>query len=312
MSKNGKHVENGRQVERRHELLNLLGDLPQCNRENVESRLVDTVENNVYTLEKLTLGLNGIEPVPAYFIKPKGVLGKLPVVLFNHSHGGNYHIGKDELISGAVYLQKVSYAEAFIKEGYAVLCIDAWCFGERRGRTETQIFKEMLWNGKVLFGMMAYDGMRAVDYLHTRDDVDKSRIAAVGLSMGGTMAWWLAALDARIKVCVDMCSLTDFHTLSEMNGFDGHGIYYYIPGLLKYFSTAEINELIAPRPHLSQSGIYDHLVPYAGTVKIDRELRDIYANYGAEDAWQLRTYPCGHMETAEMRAETLAFLRKWL
>lgn len=300
------------QTERRSELINLLGELPQDLGKGVEARLVTTVEYEGYFLEKLILELNGIEPVPAFFVKPKAAKGKLPVVLFNHSHGGNYHVGKDELVDGAGYLQRTSYAEALAKEGYAVLCIDAWCFGERRGRTEAQVFKDMLWNGRVLFGMMVYDSMRAVDYLFTRDDVDSSSIAAIGMSMGGSMSWWLSALDTRIKVCADMCSLTDFHTLAELNGFDHHGIYYYIPGLLKHFSTSGINSLIAPRPHLSQSGKYDPLVPYAGVVKIDREMRKIYGEYEAAEAWKMRTYPCGHIETAEMRHETLAFLRKWL
>lgn len=300
------------QLDSRIELLGLLGELPQCLGDRVEVRLFGTEEFEAFTLERLTLDLNGIEPVPAYLVKPKGAEGRLPVVLYNHSHGGNYQNGKDELIYGAGYLQKRSFAEALTGEGYAALCIDAWCFGERRGRTETQIFKEMLWNGRVLFGMMAYDSMRAVDYLHTREDLDCSRIAALGLSMGGTMAWWLSALDERIKVCVDICSLTDFHTLSELNGYDCHGIYYYIPGLLKYFTTAGINALIAPRPHLSLCGAYDQLVPHAGVAKIDRELKDIYMRHAAESAWQLKTYPCGHFETAEMRYELLAFLKKWL
>ncbi len=306
------HYNADEQMESRRRLIDLLGDLPQCDRNHVAARTICMEDWDTFILEKLTLDLNGMEPVPAYFARPKGAEGKMPVVLFNHSHGGNYQNGKDELLYGASYLKKQSFAEAFTAEGYGVLCIDAWCFGERRGRTETQIFKDMLWNGRVLFGMMAYDSMRAVDYLFTREDVDTDRIATAGLSMGGTMAWWLTALDTRIKVCVDMCSLTDFHTLSELNGFDCHGIYYYVPGLLKHFTTAGINALIAPRPHLSLGGRYDQLVPYAGTVKIDKELRELYTGWGAEEAWQLRTYPCGHIETAEMRWETLAFLKKWL
>jgi hypothetical protein len=151
------------QAEKRQRLLQLLGEIPERTDARVAARLIGTDECEGYTLEKLTLDLNGIEPVPAYFVKPKGAKGRLPVVLYNHSHGGNYQNGKDELVAGAGYLKKPSYAEALAAEGYAVLCIDAWCFGERRGRTESQIFKDMLWNGRVLFGMMAYDGMRAVD-----------------------------------------------------------------------------------------------------------------------------------------------------
>ena len=49
-------------------------------------------------VEQLVLDLNGQEPVPAIFAKPKGATGRLPVVLFNHSHGGRYKVGKMELL----------------------------------------------------------------------------------------------------------------------------------------------------------------------------------------------------------------------
>lgn len=306
------YAETKEQLENRRKFLSLLGDLPQCPRDKVDAYLVETEEFKTFTLEKLTLELNGIEPVPAYFVKPKGAKGKLPVVLFNHSHGDHYENGKDELVYGVEYLKKPNYAEVLAKEGYGVLCIDAWCFGERRGRTESQIFKDMLWNGRVMFGMMVYDSMRAVDYLFSRDDVDSSRIATMGISMGGLMSWWLSALDTRVKVCIDICSLIDFQTLSEQNGFDRHGIYFYVPSLLKHFTTSRINALIAPRPHLSLGGRYDPLVPYLGCLRVNNELCEIYKSCGMERAWEMKSYPCGHMETAQMRQETLAFLRKWL
>jgi hypothetical protein len=53
-----------------------------------------------------------------------------------------------------------------------------------------------------------------------------------------------AALDERIWVCVDLCCLTDFQALIDTRGLDGHNPYYYVPGLLKYFSAAEINALM--------------------------------------------------------------------
>ena len=196
--------------------------------------------------------------------------------------------------------------------GYAVLCVDTWCFGERRGRTESEVFKEMLWKGRVLWGMMVYDSLRAMDYLVSRPDVDSRRIGTLGISMGSTMAWWTAALDTRIKVCVDLCCLTDFESLIEARGLDGHGIYYYVPSLLKHFSTADINALIAPRPHLGLAGNYDRLTPPAGLDRIDRELRRVYEAELAADAWQLKRYEIGHFETAQMRSEITAFLKKWL
>jgi dienelactone hydrolase len=170
----------------------------------------------------------------------------------------------------------------------------------------------MLWNGQVLWGMMVFDSLRAVDYIVSRSDLDATRMGTLGLSMGSTMAWWLAALDPRIMVCVDICCLTDFQALIDTQGLDGHGVYYYIPSLLKHFSTSEINALIAPRPHLSLAGNHDPLTPPAGLERIDQNMKKVYKDLGCPDAWGLKRFDVGHVETAEMRGAALAFLDTWL
>ena len=287
-------------------LYSLLGDLPPIDR-GISAECVKTEEKQSYILEKLSLDLNRYEDVPAYFVKPKSG-NNFPVVLFCHSHGGKYQLGKDELINGNSYMFKPPYAEELTAAGYAALCIDSPIFGERSGRDELDYFKETLWQGKVLWGMMVYDNLRAIDYLHTRDDVDASRIASLGMSMGSTMSFWLAALDERIKVCVDICCMTDFHTLIDVGGLKGHGIYYYVPGLLKHFDSVAINSLIAPRPHLSVNGSFDELTPEAGMDKIDEALKKVYGN----DCWVLKKYPVKHEETAEMRRDVMEFLQRYL
>jgi len=295
----------------RKQLTSLFGDLPDRSRPITVTK-VSKEERPAYVLEKLVLDLNGIERVPAYFARPLGRKGRLPTVLYNHAHGGDYVLGKDELINGRDLLQDPPYAEALARMGYSALCIDTWAFGERRGRTESEIFKEMLWKGQVMWGMMVFDNLRALDYLASREDVDADRIATIGLSMGSTMAWWTAALDERIKVCVDLCCLTDYHALIRSRGLDGHGIYYYVPRLLKSWTTAKINALIAPRAHLSLAGNYDLLTPPAGLDVIDRELTKVYEAGGAPEAWKLVRYDTGHFENAHMRAEIIAFLERWL
>ena len=299
------------QAARRDELYDLLGLLPPRD----YPVFVDTVrleERDGYYLETLRLDLNGLEPVPAYFARPLEADGPVPTVLFNHSHGGDYAGGKEEMVQGKPYLQNPPYAKALTGAGYAALCIDHWNFGERRGRTESELFKELLWHGQVLWGLMVYDSLKAVDYLVTRDDVDADRIATLGLSMGSTMAWWLAALDERVKICVDICCLTDFHALIENRGLDGHGIYYYVPGLLQHFDTSAINELIVPRAHLALAGLYDPLTPPEGLDRIDERLQRAYAEAGVPERWSLLRYHTGHYETAHGRREIMAFLREWL
>ena len=59
--------------------------------------------------------------------------------------------------------------------------------------------------------------------------------------MGATKAWWLAALDERVRLCIDLCCLNDYEELIKARNLRGHGIYYYVPALLKHFQTADIN-----------------------------------------------------------------------
>ncbi|MDZ7316352.1 MAG: dienelactone hydrolase family protein [candidate division KSB1 bacterium] len=292
----------------RRQLYSLLGDLPPRNRP-IKAEVIAVEKRESYHLEKLRLDLNGEEIVPAYFIKPLEAKGALPTVLFNHSHGGKYYLGKDELLLGNSYMASPPYAEELTRLGYAALAIDHWLFGERSGREEIDLFKETLWRGEVLWGKMVYDSLRAIDYLHTRKDVDISRLATLGMSMGSTMAWWVAALDERIKVCIDICCLTDFDALIQHRGLKGHGIYYYVPGLLKHFSTSDINRLIVPRPHLALAGRKDELTPIDGLERIDRDLKEAYALAGKPQAWKLVLSDEGHLETPEFRQEVIEFLK---
>jgi dienelactone hydrolase len=302
-------------MERRAELYSLLGDLPP--REHpVTARLISQEEGETYTIERLLLDLNGLELVPAYLLHPKinrgQTLSRAPVVLYNHSHGGNYSVGKEELLKGATYLFPTPYGLELTRQGYAVFCIDAWGFGERRGRTESAIFKEMLWNGQVMWGMMVYDSIKAIDYLVTRAELDPERIGTLGMSMGSTMAWWLAALDQRIKVCIDICCLSDFQSIITTGAFDSHGVYYFVPKLLKHYTSAQINVLISPRARLSLNGTYDHFTPEAGLDRIEAEVSQVYREAGAPERFAVKRYPVAHLETAEMRADVMEFLNKWL
>jgi hypothetical protein len=297
---------------RRNLLWSLLGDLPP--RDHPVTVLQEEVVNNKpYDLTHVVLDLNGIEHVPAYIVRPKSSYGKqLPVVIYNHAHGGDYEIGKNEFISPRSFIADPPYAQVCAENGWVGVCIDTWNFGERRGPGESHTFKKMLWHGQVLWGMMVYDSIRLVDYLSTLPFVDSNRIAAVGLSMGSTMSWWMAALDERIKACVDICCLTDFDELIKENGLDRHGLYYYVPGLLKHFNTAQINALIAPRAHLSLAGSRDPLTPQAGLKQIDEQLKQAYADAGAAENWKLVIENTGHNETPEMRREIVQWLKHHL
>ncbi len=291
------------QATRRQALWGLLGELPWDHRP-APPRRVNTERHEGYTLERLVLDLNGMEPVPALLLIPDRRAERAPGLLYIHWHGGMYDLGKEQLLTGVA--AQPPYAPDCVSKGIVTLAIDSWCFGERKrvnpGRTgEEDAFKLLLWQGRVLWGMMMFDELRALDYLAGRPEVDRARLGVTGMSMGATKAWWLAALDTRVRLCLDVCCLTDFDELIRTGNLKGHGIYYYVPALLKHFSTAQINELIVPRARLSVNGRNDDLTPSAGVDRVRDYLAPLYAKHGRARDCRIEMFDCAHVELPEMR-----------
>jgi alpha/beta hydrolase family protein len=302
------------QEKRRKELWGLLGELPWEHKPG-PIKVRSTEQHEGYTLERLELDLNGIEPVPALLLIPDIRQTPAPGLLYIHWHGGMYDLGKEQLVKGGSV--QPAYAPVCAEKGLVTLAIDSWCFGERKheanGRTgEEDAFKLMLWRGQVLYGMMMFDEFRALDYLASRPEVDPTRLGALGMSMGATKAWWLAALEPRLRLCLDVCCLTDYEELIRTHGLKEHGIYYYVPSLLKHFETAQINELIVPRPRLSVNGRKDALTPPAGVGKIRDHLLPLYRNYDKEEDCRIELFDCAHEELPEMRKLILEWMDKYL
>ncbi|HET7841797.1 MAG TPA: alpha/beta hydrolase family protein [Terriglobia bacterium] len=298
------------QAARRKELWGLLGDLPWDHPPG-PAKLVKKEKHDGYTLERLILDLNGLEPVPALLLIPDRRAERAPGLLFIHWHAGMYDLGKEQLLTGTKV--QPPYAPICAEKGLVTLAIDSWCFGERKheenGHTgEEDAFKLMLWNGRVLYGMMMFDEFRAMDYLARRPEVDPERIGTMGMSMGATKAWWLAGLDPRVRLCIDICCLTEYQALIATHGLKEHGIYYYVPSLLKHFETATINELSVPRARLSVNGRRDPLTPPEGVERVRDHLMPLYRQYGKAEDCRIELYDCEHEETPAMRALILEWL----
>jgi hypothetical protein len=293
----------------RKKLFSLLGDLPTAYSAK-PPKLLKKEQHDGYTLEYLDFDFNGLERVPGTLLVPDNIKVKAPCMLYCHAHFGTYNIGKDELLNGRSVMP--AYAPVYAQKGILTLAIDSWCFGERKANTEMDAFKKMLWEGRTLFGMMLFDEMKALDYLLSRPEADTSRVGVFGLSMGATKAWWLSALDTRITTCLDLCCMTDFDALMKANNLKGHGIYYYVPSLLKHFETKTINELIVPRPHVSLNGRLDDLTPPKGVEKVRDYLLPLYAKAGKAEDCRIELFDCPHEELPEMRQIILSWLDKYL
>ena len=313
-------------IELRKKLWRLLGELPPLFTPKVTIQKKEQCDG--YTREHLTFQ-NGIgDTVYGYLLVSAGAQGRGPAILYHHYHGGQYAQGKGELFLHAfagMGNENLVTGPELVRAGYVVFCIDAYCFGERRwqgpagkreegGQTESALSKTLLWEGRTLWGMIVRDDQMALSYLATRPEVDPTRIAAMGLSMGSTRTWWLAALDERIKVAVSVSCLTRYQDLIRDGEVNGHGIYYFVPGLLhEKIDMESVIGLIAPRAHLTLTGDRDAGSPASGVRTINGFQEHLYRLYGKDENFRGILYPgVRHEYTPAMWDETLRWLKKQL
>jgi dienelactone hydrolase len=302
-------------------LWQLLGDLP-ARPAKPKIQTISKEDRGSYLLEKFEFDNEAGAQVPGYLLLPKKASGKSPAILYCHWHGGEYEIGKEELFQARHTPE--APGPALAARGYVVLGIDAYCFGERNGRGpggpsekgrdgEMSASKFNLWVGRTLWGMIVRDDLIALDYLASRPEVDAQRIGVMGMSMGATRAWWLMALDERLKTAVPICCLTRYQDLIEQGLLKAHGIYYFVPNFLKHFDTEAVVALIAPRPVLFLDGDQDGTSPVQGIRAIEKAVQPVYRLYNAETAFQSIVYPGqGHIYTPEMWNKTMEWLDKYL
>ncbi|GLQ55802.1 alpha/beta hydrolase family protein [Devosia nitrariae] len=261
--------------------------------------------------EDLSFRLADGSPVRGFLMRPQGH-GPFPGLIYAHAHGGRYDIGASELTEGRQALLDAP-GPALARAGYAALCIDMPTFGERAHVTESAASKAALWYGRTLFGQMLGEQAGAFTWLAARPDVDADRIGVLGMSMGATLAYWLAALDSRPAAIAHLCCYADFATLVQTGAHDGHGHYLTVPGLLAALTTGEIAGLVAPRPQLVCVGSEDSLTPPASVDRAEADTRAAYAASGAPENFVLtREAGVGHRETSAMRAAVLDFLARHL
>mgnify|MGYP001604508594 FL=1 len=314
---------NNRRAALRKTLWRLLGDLPELFTPKVT--IQERLPKDGYNLERFTLDNGAGHTVYGYMLIPPGSRRRRPAILYHHYHGGKYKQGKQEVLTRVFPKLNFATGEALVREGYVVLCIDAYAFGQRRfqgpagkkeeGRkTETSLFKMFLWQGRTLWGMMVRDDLLALNYLLSRREVDADRIAAMGMSMGSTRTWWAAALDERIKVAVSVACLTRYQNLIAHSQVKQHGIYYYVPNMLAEKIDAEsVIGLIAPRPLLTLTGDRDAGSPADGVRIINAYQEHLYKLYKKAENFRGVLYRgVGHEYTPQMWQETLSWLKKHL
>ena len=303
----------------RSTLRQCLGDLPE-RPDPKKVRTISREDKGTFILEHFEFH-NGVDMVvPGMLAIPKNLKGPAPVIVGMHGHSGS----KGEYLPNPD--NELSLGWMLVQKGFVVAAIDGYFNGERIGKgpagskldagaypQEMSLFKLHLWQGRCLWGMMIRDEQCLIDYLETRPEVDPARVGVTGMSMGCTRAWWVSALDERVKAQVGVACFTRYTELIAHGNLRRHGIYYFVPGVFKHFDTEAIFALSAPNPNLQLSGDEDGGAPTDGVLTLEKKLAEVYRMYDKPQNFRSVLYKnTGHEYLPEMRHEMVAWFEKHL
>ncbi|HEU0007124.1 MAG TPA: acetylxylan esterase, partial [Terriglobia bacterium] len=180
-----------------------------------------------------------------------------------------------------------------------------------RNNTEHTILGiQCLLIGDNLARYSVWDGMRALDYLLSRPEVDARRIACTGNSGGGNMTAFLAALDDRIQVAAPSCWINSWRSLLKTIGQqDAEQV--LIPSLQDGLDHGDFIYAFAPKPYLILSAIRDFFA-IKGVRDTYDEARQIYAMLGVEEKLQKAEADAGHDYSKPLRMAAYRWFGGWL
>jgi len=277
----------------RAKVASLLGDFP-AERTALRPATLEVREFPKYRREKIVFETRPGVSVLAYLLTPAGATGKLPAAICIPGHGR----GVDDIVGvdaeGKDRTNKPGYQHDFalqaVERGMAAVAIEPMGFGCRRdnltkgkglGTSACQPSAgAALLLGETMCGWRVWDVMRTIDWIGTRRELDAERVGCMGISGGGTVTLFAAALDTRIRAALVSGYLNTFRdSILSLS----HCIDNYIPGILEWAEMYDVAGLIAPRALFAESGENDRIFPVAAARESFSKVRRVYEALGAAD-----------------------------
>src|SRR5688572_13768039 len=294
----------------RKQLFEMLSLEPLPARGDLKATVTGKVEKDDFVVENIHFqSLPGLY-VTANLYLPKHVDKPLPTVLYLSGHGP---VIKD----GVSYGNKVTYQHHgiwFARHGYACLVVDTLQLGEIQGLHHGTYREGMWWwnaRGYTSAGVEAWNCIRALDYLETRPEVDKTRFAATGRSGGGAYSWWVVGLDDRIKVAAPVAGITDLEDHVVNGAVEGHCDCMFTVNTYRW-DYAQVAALAAPRPLLIVNTDRDRIFPLDGVVRVHSLVRQIYRSYDAETNLGLVISEGPHKDTQDLQVPVFRWFNRHL
>ena len=283
----------------RRQLLEMLGLDPLPERTDLKATITGQVDGGEFVVEKLHFQSRPGLYVTANFYLPKQRQGRLPAILYVCGHGASKK-------NGISYGNKVTYQHHgvwFARHGYACLTIDSLQLGEIEGIHHGTYNHGLWWwnnRGYTPAGVEAWNCVRALDYLQSRQEIDPERLGVTGRSGGGAYSWWIAAIDERIKAAVPVAGITDLENHVVDGCVEGHCDCMFMVNTHRW-DYPLVAAMVAPRPLLIGNSDADRIFPLDGVMRTYEKAKRIYELYGAGDKIAVNITEGGHKDTPELR-----------
>jgi dienelactone hydrolase len=259
----------------------------------LEARLVEKVKKDDLLREKIVFrGAQGFL-VPAFLQLPPDGGSPFPCVLLLHGWSGS----KENWWQDGNYISGGNVRKALLAAGFAVLALDAQCHGDRIAQNDfapvnhyvdkevTAPQRKGYFSQQEIYIQTTRDYRRAIDYLESRSDIDKSRIGVVGYSMGGTQTFLLTGVEPRLKAAVAIAAPADKSKWSPIAPQN------FLPG-------------IGDRPFLTIIGRSDELCPLEHALKLQTMI-------GSKTKDQV-LFDAGHKLPPEYVLHAVDWIKKYL
>lgn len=285
---------------------------PQPERTPLNARTTGVVERDAYKIENVIFESRPGFPVTANLYVPKGHSGPLPAVVGTCGHSAN----------GKAAEAYQCFAQGLARLGFVCLIYDPIGQGERLQYVKEDLSprlgvgtREHLQAGNQqflvgeFFGMWrAWDGIRALDYLLTRAEVDPNRVGVTGNSGGGTMTTWLCGVEPRWAMGAPSCFVTTFRRNME-NELPQDTEQCPPRALALDLDHADFLAAMAPKPVIILAKERDYF-DVRGSEETYHRLRHLYRLLDAEDNVALFVGPTGHGYSQENREAMYSWFQR--
>jgi hypothetical protein len=264
-----------------------------------DPEMISSEQLGGYRRDRIILSTEPNMAVPAWLLVPDEPNGAGIVSIHGHGYVHGETVGITDGQDSAKRLQRHNYAYGarYAERGYTVINPDMRNFGARhddeqfrRDSCDSAALRLQQFGINLIAGQVR-DLRACIDHLGERPEVDPACIGATGLSYGGRLTMYLAALDDRVACAVSSGALNVFR---ERLTIDASCAAQFVPGLLTHGDTPEVFGLIAPRPLLLELGTVDGTSPEIFAMEAYAQIERIYEAAGALDRLDLDVFETGH------------------